>query len=291
MSIDVEVLIVSYGSAAAVERCLASIARAMPGASVAIREHSDDPGARRHIGEVAMSHAVQVRLDFDPSNPGFGAGCNALAASSAAEWLVFLNPDAEVVAWPWSAASPPPRGIIVGAQVDGPGGPGGHFGRRYRVLDEIARSWLRRRGQPPDGAGFVSGAAMLVDAHTFGAIGGFDSEYFLFYEDIDLCWRANRQGYGTYVAHGWVVMHSGGHSTRQQFGRAITWSYESACRFHASQGSSLAGYRIYVVADSLARWALHALRRTAGERAAYARLARRAASDLLRRAPAASRSS
>jgi len=157
-----------------------------------------------------------------------------------------------------------------------------HYGRTYRVRDEIARSWLRRPGRMPTGEGFVSGAALLVDAESFNRAGGFDEGYFLFYEDIDLCLRANAIGVPTIVNEQWQVAHRRGHSTKERFGQSLIWSYESGCRFHHSQGSPVLGYRAYVVADALARAAVHTIRRNPDARRAYLALAARASREIVR---------
>jgi N-acetylglucosaminyl-diphospho-decaprenol L-rhamnosyltransferase len=286
VSTDVEVLIVSYASASPIRRSLESVRRLIPGAAVAIREHSDDVAAVAAIEQLVAEHPGPIRLELDPSNPGFGAGCNGLASSSPATWLLLLNPDAELLSWPWrDATAAPPLATIVGPEVEGGGGAGAHYGTRYRVVDEIARSWLRRPGRRPTGRGFVSGAAMLIDAASFRAVGGFDPGFFLFYEDIDLCLRANRHGLATVVDQRWRVAHVGGHSTRSRFGQSLAWSYESACKFHAAQGSSLVMYRTYVAVDSAARALAHALLRHPDQRRGYARLAIRAFGDLFSKSP------
>jgi GT2 family glycosyltransferase len=277
---SVEVLIVSYDSAAAIATCLASLARTAPDIPVAIREHGPDPAAEDRLRTSVAGHTAPVRLEFDPSNPGFGAGCNALARSSAAEWLLFLNPDTELIEWPW-AATEPPRQTVVGATMVDSGRPGAHAGRSYGVADEIARSWFRHRRPPRDGRGFVSGAALLIDAESFRRLRGFDERYFLFYEDIDLCLRANDIGLPTVVADSWKVRHSGGHSTRTRFGQSLIWSYESGVRFHASRGSPAASYRCYVIIDAVCRVLVHVARRDPSRRTAYQILAQRAMRDLI----------
>lgn len=279
MGDDIEVLIVSYDSSGALGSCLASIQALAPTLPVAIREHSADPEAGDRLRAVVARSDLRVRLEFDPTNPGFGAGCNALARTSSASWYVFVNPDVEFVEWPW-AADDPPGMTIVGASMTDPNATLRHSGRSYRLMDEIARSWLRRRRPVADGIGFVSGAAMLVDAAAFDALAGFDERYFLFYEDIDLCLRANNAGIRTHVEPMWIVRHHGGHSTRSRFGQALGWSYESGCRFHASQGSPLAVYRSYVIVDAIMRAVVSGLRRQPDRSSAYRALAARAAGEL-----------
>lgn len=281
-TVDVEVLIVSFNSADVLRECLASIERVAPGTPIAIREHGQDPVSRRCLAALAAAHTSTVRIEDDPTNPGFGAGCNALARSSTATTLLFLNPDAEVENWPWSTADPPPSKSIVGARIIGSGAPARHWGTRYRVRDEIARSWRRQLGTKPNGRGFVSGAALLVDRQSFGSVGGFDEQYFLFYEDIDMCLRANSRGIPTVVDERWTVRHSGAHSTRRRFAHSLVWSYESGVRFHSGQGEFLPTYRVYVVVDSLARAFAHLMRSDRAAATAYLSLARRAVHDLLR---------
>jgi GT2 family glycosyltransferase len=281
--VDLEILIVSYNSADTLGTCLASIQSAAPGTPIAIREHGNDEAAFARLEMMRAAHPAPVRLEHDPTNPGFAAGCNALASVSAAEWLLFLNPDAEIVAWPWTGADAPPRQAIVGPRMVDSGHPGHHSGVRYRVRDEITRSWLRRRGPRPHGRGFVSGAALLIDRESFARIGGFDDHYFLFYEDIDLCLRANQAGIRTCIDERWTVRHSGAHSTQRSFGRSLMWSYESAIRFHGQNGGGLLGYRIYVVVDSLLRAAVQTGKRNREASTGYRALAKRATRDLLHR--------
>jgi GT2 family glycosyltransferase len=282
VSSTVEILVVSYASDQVIERLLASLVTTMPDVPVAIREHAADVAHVAALERLASRHTARVRVEHDPSNPGFGAGCNALACTSTADFLVFLNPDTELVVWPWSDAVPPPAATVVGPIMVDSGHPGEYYGRSYRIRDEVARSWLRRRPPRPDGRGYVSGAAMLIERVTFDRLGGFDPRYFMFYEDIDLCLRANRAGVPTIVEPNWSVRHARGHSTRTRFGDALTWSYESAVRFHGRDGSAVRGYRAYVTADSAMR-ALRCLARRDRARASeYWRLARRAARDAAR---------
>ena len=99
-------------------------------------------------------------------------------------------------------------------------------------------------------------------------------------EDLYLWALVGHRPAGTYVDERFTVRHSGAHSTSGQFGMSLLWSYESAVRFHRAQGSPVAGYRCYVVADSIARAAIHLVRRRAGVARSYFELASRAAREL-----------
>ncbi len=59
---------------------------------------------------------------------------------------------------------------------------------------------------------FVSGCALLIKAEVLNAIGFFDKEYFMFAEDLDLCWRAQLAGYKVAVNLNAKIYHASGGS-------------------------------------------------------------------------------
>jgi len=60
--------------------------------------------------------------------------------------------------------------------------------------------------------GYVCGAAMLVKKDAFEKVGGFDNDYFAYFEDVDLCWRMWLQGYKVVLVPTSVVYHKYGGS-------------------------------------------------------------------------------
>lgn len=78
---------------------------------------------------------------------------------------------------------------------------------------------------------WVSGACMLVRANAFEDLGGFDEAYFMFAEDMDLCWRAGQAGWQVGFVPGASVMHVHGASTRQNPYKMILEHHRSALRF------------------------------------------------------------
>ena len=55
---------------------------------------------------------------------------------------------------------------------------------------------------------YVSGAAMLIKKEVFNKIGFFDNHFFLYYEDVDFCLRARRQGFRIIVEPRLKIYHS-----------------------------------------------------------------------------------
>jgi hypothetical protein len=60
---------------------------------------------------------------------------------------------------------------------------------------------------------FVYGCAMLIRASLFAEVGLLDEQYFMYYEDIDLCLRAQSAGYSVELAAHLAILHSGSRST------------------------------------------------------------------------------
>jgi GT2 family glycosyltransferase len=145
-----------------------------------------------------------VRLIENPRNVGFSAGSNqgALAARDP-EVQVFLNNDMRVEkGWLRELVAPIARRecqattskILTwdGKKLNSAGG-GMNFvgaGIEYGYLEEPAPAY-----DVPRKTLFACGGSMAVDAKVFEKVGGFDEEFFAYYEDVDLGWRMWVQGH------------------------------------------------------------------------------------------------
>ncbi len=250
----------------------------VPHVRVALCDNAPTGSSMEPARQAATDGQLAFRSMALCSNPGFGAGCNALAQTSEADWLMFLNPDARIIAWPWGEAGPPDGHIIGAEQRSSTGRPLQAYGVGYGVREEIRRSWLRGRSPRPHGSGFVGGGAMLIERSVFLRLGGFDEQYFLFYEDIDLCFRAAAAGTTVVTEPRWEVEHNVGHSARKDMSAALLASYRSGRLFHARHHDYSRAYDIYMVMDSALRWSAHAIRRSPVNRRAYSAVFRAALS-------------
>ena len=88
------------------------------------------------------------------------------------------------------------------------------------------------RSARPDGTvDWVSGAFFLVRRDVFELVGGFDERYFMFAEDMALCWQVREHGYAVAAVPSAVVTHVEGLS-RQRASRAMILAHHrSALRF------------------------------------------------------------
>jgi len=80
-------------------------------------------------------------------------------------------------------------------------------------------------------AGWLSGAAVMVSAAAWDSVAGFDEDYFLNFEDIDLGYRLGLAGFKNVYVPGASVVHSGAHSTRKHAEMAERAMHVSAVRF------------------------------------------------------------
>jgi N-acetylglucosaminyl-diphospho-decaprenol L-rhamnosyltransferase len=94
----------------------------------------------------------------------------------------------------------------------------------------------RYRSRHADGTvDWVSGACFLIRRDIFEAIGGFDERYFMFAEDMALCWDVAQAGAGVLAVDAAVVTHVEGVS-RQRATRSMVWAHHrSAFRFEVQR--------------------------------------------------------
>jgi GT2 family glycosyltransferase len=135
-------------------------------------------------------------------NIGYAAACNVAVARATGEYVLFINPDAEadpgcieqlVAALRWHSDA-----AIAGAQVLLPDRRSVNAGDN--VLHLTGLSWAGRYGLPiedgpPRSAAVVSGAALMVRRTAFDDLGGFTDGFFMYYDDVDLAWRARLAGW------------------------------------------------------------------------------------------------
>lgn len=143
-----------------------------------------------------------------------------------------------------------PEWAIVGPRIVDSNGEVYPSVRRFPSMTDaaghalLALAWpdnpFSRRYRPPDSGGgsrrevdWVSGACFLARRTALDELGGFDEGYFMFAEDIDLCWRAHEAGWGVGVEPAAVVTHVEGVSRGRHPYRMLAAHHRSALRFEA----------------------------------------------------------
>jgi GT2 family glycosyltransferase len=192
---SVTAIVVSYADPSATRAAVESL-RAQtrpPEEIVVVDNHPAGPAG-------AALDGLAVTLIRPEGNIGFAPAVNLAAARARGAWLLVLNPDA--VAEPDCLERLVDAGAdgvgLVGAQVllaDGERTNAGDNPLHVSGLSWSGRYLEPREDGPPRDAAVVSGAAMLVRARAFRAIGGFPPGFFLYQEDVDLAWRLRLAGW------------------------------------------------------------------------------------------------
>jgi GT2 family glycosyltransferase len=160
---------------------------------------------------------ARVVLQQGHGNVGFARGANMGAETARGEYIVFLNPDANLqpgcVEALVEAFQDQPVPTVIGARVMNTDGTEQRGGRRGEVtpvttllsfghltarFGGLAKFEIHREHEPmpdaPTPMPTISGACFALRRQDFELLGGFDEGYFLHVEDIDLCWRARQAG-------------------------------------------------------------------------------------------------
>lgn len=205
---DVTIITVCYNSMAVLPAMLASVPDGTP--VVLVDNASTDADKLR---ELAERHGAElIRNDV---NRGFGVACNQGAVLAKTEFLLFLNPDAELDRDALTelvlAAGRYPRVSAFNPRIsESDGSP--YFKRKSHLMPR--REWMPRGWPTTDREVTVlSGAALFVRRADFEAVGGFDPQIFLYHEDDDLSLRLRHQRGPIMFVREALVRHIGGGSS------------------------------------------------------------------------------
>jgi GT2 family glycosyltransferase len=140
----------------------------------------------------------------------FAENCNLGAAGTAADVLIFLNDDCELLTgWLEPLLKPfeDERVGIVGAKLVYPDGRVQHAGVWFDQPNGVLTAHNHLDDFPSRNVDAVTGACMAVRATTFHDLGGFDPAFRNGYEDVDLCLRARRDGWRIWYECDSVLIH------------------------------------------------------------------------------------
>jgi N-acetylglucosaminyl-diphospho-decaprenol L-rhamnosyltransferase len=174
---------------------------------VCVVDSGSSPEERERLE--ALTRGRVSRLVLRP-NLGYGGACNAGARSTTAPVLLFTTPDVRLRSIPrWAETL---AGTIVGCYVEQGQAvrPAGFavmpFARRqaaHLVLGGRSRTYACSAVDPK----WVSGGALMISRDDLDRLGGWAEDYFLYFEDADLCLRHRRAGGRIEVSPEFLVQH------------------------------------------------------------------------------------
>ncbi len=245
----VAAIVVDYHAESALAQCVDSLV--LNGVEDIVVVENGTPGSTLAALRGRGVHIVEPGL-----NLGYGRGVNrGVARVRDHEFVLISNPDVVVhhgaVAALVAALDELPDVAVVGPQIRRPDG---SVYPSHRVFPNfwlaglhalLAPLWpsnpatRRYRSRHDDGSvDWVSGACFMMRRGAFEEVGGFDERYFMFAEDMTLCWDVRQRGWGVEAVDEAVVTHEEGLS-RQRATRSMIWAHHaSALRFewHTARG-------------------------------------------------------
>lgn len=214
-----------------------------------------DNGSTDGTAGMVREEFPEVRLLVDPENPGYGAAANRAIAATSAPYVLLLNGDTRLMPGALAALADhldrhPRTGLAGPRLVNAKGHPQpscfpflGTFrlaleksplGRWLARVPALRERWLLLHGphDRPRTVPWVLGSALAIRREAFEAVGGFDPGFFLYAEEVDLCYRLWQAGWEVGFTPAATVVHVGGASTAPLRGTMEVRRVESARRFY-----------------------------------------------------------
>lgn len=251
----IDVVVVTYNSATHVADLAGSVLESSFVSSVHVVDNGSVDGSQNVVRSVEWGAPIEfMQLE---SNVGFGAAVNRGVNTGAggAEFILVVNPDVSfepsALEQLMSDLDADPRLACVGARLITTDGRPVSSAREFPTLRSIAR---RRQVEVDHGgslvaADWVCGALMLWRRSAFRQVGGFSPQYFLYFEDVDVCAKAWAAGWAVAVDGAVTAIHDQGHGKRTS--AALKRISRSSRRMYARRWMGAPGVAASVLADAL----------------------------------------
>jgi GT2 family glycosyltransferase len=241
-SLDLSILIVNWNSKEFLRKCLVSVYRETHGLEfeVIVVDNASFDGSK----EIVAAEFPQVRFVQSDTNLGFARANNLAFEHSLGRVVFLLNPDTEII------SDAIPRMFIALGNLKDAGIVGCKLlnsdlsvqtpciKRFPTILTEaLSSEWLRLKfpsfklwsldplfSQSPDPVRVdaVCGACQMIPREVYEAVGGLNTEYFMYAEDVEISAAALVKGWKTYYVGTATIIHHGGKSS-QGHGRGERW--------------------------------------------------------------------
>lgn len=172
---------------------------------------------------------------------GYGENHNKAFHYCVTPWFAVVNPDIRICDDPFPALLACFLGLDTGCAY-----PLQQTGNRaaFDVARELPTpfalvrryGWTGRPSSAPSGD-WVNGAFMLFSSEVFRRLNGFDTRYFMYCEDVDVCLRLQLIGFRIRLAQKAMVFHAAQHATRRNL-RHLFWHVASLFRLWSSRAYS-----------------------------------------------------
>jgi GT2 family glycosyltransferase len=252
------VIIASHNTQASLDRCLTALG---DGYEVVVVDVASVDGSRELVRGFPGVRLIELDV-----NRGYGDALNHGIRVAGGEYVLLMNADArpldDAVERLVAAADEEPQAAVVGPRLVNPDGTLQPSVRGFHTPWRIATEYLFLRWLAPHsralnafyGAGFdhrsrrevefMVGAVLLVRRELVREIGGFDTSFFMFDEEVDFCYRARAAGRRVVFRPEAEFVHEGGASTKEVWPRMYREQLRSHLRFVAKHDGARQAERV-----------------------------------------------
>lgn len=209
--------------------------------------------------EAVRAQHPDVVLRAQKSNLGFGAGANRGVAAAEHDLVLLLNTDVEfehdAIERLLEYSDRHPYAAVIGPKiVDEHGAVQTSHWNVPTLGQMVAEGLMLHRVSRPErleaaqGVDCVSGCVFLVRREVFVRLGGFDEEFFMYFEETDLCRRVLECGFAVHYAPMSSFVHEGGGSGHRIRGPLFCEFRRSEVLFQGKRGGAVVGAAARMIA-------------------------------------------
>ncbi len=228
---ELSIIIVNYNVRHFLEQCLQSVFDACKNISaevIVVDNNSHDSSC-----EMIKSKFKEVKLIANKKNTGFGTANNQGVAIATGKYVLILNPDTVVAEDTFKkivnfAKTKNNLGALGVKLIDGTGmylpeskrgipTPKVSFNKLTGISSKQTGKYYASHLEENE-SGVIEvlvGAFMLIERSIYNEVKGFDEDYFMYGEDIDLSYKIHKKGYQNYYYPETKIIHYKGESTRK----------------------------------------------------------------------------
>lgn len=242
----VSIIIVSYNTKELLRSCLTSIYQYVNDSDFEVIV-VDNASSDKTVSMV-KDEFKKVQVIESKENLGFGKACNKGAEAAKGNYVVFLNSDTSfnsdiITSMVHEFKNGQNIGVVGGILESVGKTTSQSFGKSYNLfnifllltgLEKLRTKVLLKKSMQVD---WVSGGCMMVQKALFNNLKGFDEHFFMYMEDVDLCYRVKKMGYRVVVDSSVQLSHVGQGSSNRGF--AIVEIYKGLLYFYKKHKNTL----------------------------------------------------
>ena len=255
---DLSIIVINWNTRDLLDNCLRSVFSHIGNHDIEFEVLVVDNSSSDGSQEMVMAKFKEARLIESEENMGYCRAANLGVRRSRGHYVLISNSDIELKDGHLSSIvsfmnDNPVIGVVGPSLINIDGSiqyscrnfpsffnatvhafasiffPNNRFSRKYKMAD-----FDHKKISVVD---WVSGACILFRKEAFEKVNGFDERYFMYVEDMDICYSLNAAGYSVYYYPGVTALHIVGQSSKRASYRMISEFQKSIFRFYRKRYS------------------------------------------------------